>query len=69
MVSTREGFTDNSTILHIQYKSTKKPGEIKSLRQFLEALDVKHKTSICRLGASKAKRREIIPGNKLWSII
>ena len=38
MVSTPEGFTDNSTMSPIQYMTVKNPSERKSLRQFLDTL-------------------------------
>ena len=41
----------------------------KPFHQFLEALDVKYKTSVGRLGAAKAKNKATRTGNKLWSKI
>ena len=52
MVSTPEGFTDNSKMTPNPYVSKKNPSAIKSLRQFSETLDVKHKTAVCGLGAA-----------------
>ena len=63
MVSTPVGYTNNSPMSMIQYVIVKKPSSMKSLRQFLEALDVKHKTSIYRLGTAKSKIKAIILGN------
>ena len=42
MVSNPGGFTDNSPISSSQYVIVKIPNPIKSLRQFLDALDIKH---------------------------
>ena len=50
MVSTTEWCTDNSPMTSNPYVSTKNPSERKPQRQFSETLDVKHKTSVCRLG-------------------
>ena len=69
MVSTNEIGTDNSPMSPSQYVTVKKSSARKSLRQFLEALDVKHKTAVCRLGAAKSKCKAIIAGNTLWSIL
>ena len=52
-----------------QYEPTKNTSAIKSLRQFSEALDVKYKTDVHKLGAAKAKRKAIRTGNELWSNI
>ena len=51
MVSTPEGFTDNSTISPSQYVIVKNPGARKSIRKFSEALEVKYKTPVRRLCA------------------
>ena len=40
-----------------QSEYTKNPSAIKQLRQFLETLDVKHNTTVHRLGATKEKRK------------
>ena len=52
-----------------QSDPTKNPSAIKPLRQFLEALDVKHKNSVRMLGAAKENRKAIRAGNALWSNI
>ena len=54
---------------HLAYPYLKNPSAIKSLRKFSEVLDVKQKTDVHRLGATKSKRKAIISGNMLWSII
>ena len=41
----------------------------KSLCQFSKTLDVKPKTDVCRLCASKSNHKISIPGSMLWSII
>ena len=53
MVSTPEGCNDNIPIKPNQYEPMKNNSVIKSLRQFSETLDVKHKTYVCRSGAAK----------------
>ena len=59
MVSTPEGCADNIPMKPNQSEPTKKPLSKKSLHQFKEALDIKRKTSICRLGVAKAKHKAI----------
>ena len=49
------------------YVSTKNPSTRKSLRQFTETLDVKHKTAVCRFGATKENRKSIYKKNVSWS--
>ena len=53
MVSTPEGFTDISKMSPSQSVTAKIPSARKPLNQFLEALDVKHKTDVRRLGSAK----------------
>ena len=48
---------------------TKNPSAIKSLRQFTETLDVKHKTAVRRFVASKENYKAIKRGFLLWSKI
>ena len=69
MVLTPEGFTSNIPTTPNPYVSTKKPSAIKSLHQFTESLDVKHKTVVCRFGAAKEKREAIKKSNVLWKNI
>ena len=69
MVSTPEECTYDSPIIPNQSERTQNPSERKWIRQFSEALDVKHKTSVCGLGAAKSKRKSIKTGNVLWSSI
>ena len=66
MFSTPEYFTENSPISPIQYVTEKKPSAIISLPHFYEALDVKHKTDVCRLGAAKSERKSIRSVNTCW---
>ena len=53
MVSTTEGFTDNSTMSPGQYMIVKNTSARKSLRQFSEVLNIWDKTAIHRLGPAK----------------
>ena len=46
MISSPVECTDNIPMPSSQFDPTKNPGEIKPLRQFSEALDVKHKTDV-----------------------
>ena len=69
IVSNSEGCTDNILMIPRQYDPTKQPSTIKLLRQISEAWYVKHKTDVCRLGAPKAKHKEIRAGNTLCSNI
>ena len=48
MVYNPEGFTDNCQMSPRQYMTSKKHSAIKSLRQILEALEVKPKTDVRR---------------------
>ena len=59
MGSTPEGCHDISMIKPSPYVSTKKPSARKSLRQFTEKLDVKHKTGVCGFGAARATHKAI----------
>ena len=65
LVSRPEGCTDNSMITPNPYVSSKNSSARKSLPQFTETLDVKHKTAVCRFSASKAKRKAIKKVNVL----
>ena len=65
-VSTSEVFTNKSTTKPNPSVSTKNPSSRKSLHQFTETLDVKHKTAVWRFGAAKAKRKANKEGNVLW---
>ena len=69
MVSTPEGYTKNIPITPKPYVSTKNNSSRKSLPQFTEKLDVKHKTAVRRFGAAKAKRKAIKTCNMFWSNI
>ena len=52
-----------------QSDPTKNPSARKSLRQYSEALYVKHKNGICGLCSAKENLKAIITGNTLWSNI
>ena len=58
MVSTTEGSNNNSPMSPSQYMTVKNSNAKNSLHQFLEALDVKHKTAVRRLGADELKKRQ-----------
>ena len=51
--------TDNSLMTPNSYVSTKNPSARKSLCQFTETLDVKHKTDVRKVGSSKANIKAI----------
>ena len=53
MVSTPEVGNEKIPISPSQSVTVKDPSAIKLLRRFLEALDVKHKTAVHRLGDAK----------------
>ena len=59
MVSTPEGCTNNITMTHSPYMSTKNPSARKSLLQFIETLDSKHNSVVRRFGAAKANCKAI----------
>ena len=65
MVSTPEVGNEKIPISPSQSVTVKNPGAIKLLSRILEALDVKHKTDLLRLGAAQSKRESIIAGNCL----
>ena len=52
-LSTPEGCTNNIPMTPNPYLSTKNNSARKSLRQFTEKLDVKHKTTVQRFGEAK----------------
>ena len=53
MVSTPEGFTDESPNVPMPSTRVKKPSASKSLCLFTNIFDVKKKTAKCRIGATK----------------
>ena len=57
MVSTPEGFTDNSPRSPMTPTLSKKPSARKSLCLFTNILDVKNKTAIRQVRADKSKRK------------
>ena len=69
MVYTPEGFTENSPISPSQYVTVKNPSAIKSLRQFLDTLEVKPKTYAHIFCGAKSKRKAIRSVSMLCSII
>ena len=69
MVSTPKIFTDNSAMSPGPPIIVKKCSARKSICLFTEVLDVKNKTAVRRVGASKSKRKAIRAGSMLWSSI
>ena len=67
MVSTPEGFTDNSPNAPMKSTPVKKPIARKSLFLFTNRLNVKPKTSKRGIGAAKSKRRTMKVGTSLWT--
>ena len=53
MVSNPEGFTDNSPISPSQSVTVKHTSARKTLKQFLDTLEVKPNTAVCRFCAAK----------------
>ena len=68
MVSTPEGFTNNSPISPMTSTPVKKPSAQKSLCMFTNILEVKKKTAYRQVGAAKSKRKAIKFGNTSWSL-
>ena len=67
IVSTLEGFTNNSVISPRTSSAVKKPNSQKSLCMFTNGLDVKN-TANRRVGAAKSKRKAIKFINVLWAL-
>ena len=59
LLSTPEGFTDNSPNVHMTSTPVKKPSASKSLCLFTNIFDVKKKTAKHRIGAAKSKCRSM----------
>ena len=59
MVSTPEGFTDNSPISPVTSTPVKKPSAIKLLFLFTNILDAKKKTSTRIVRSANSKRKKI----------
>ena len=68
MVSTPEGFTNNSPRYPMTPTPVKKPSARKSLCLFTNILDVKKKNATCQVRASKSKRKEIKSGTTPWAL-
>ena len=67
LLSTPEGFADNSPNVHMTSSPVKKPSARKSLCLFTNILDVKPKTKKRRIVDEKSKRRDMKVGNSLWT--
>ena len=69
MLSTPERSTDNSPVSPGPSVTFRNPSEIKPLHVFTEVLDVKKKTSVCRVVDDKSKRKSIRAGSVFCSSI
>ena len=67
LLSNTEGFTDNSSNVHMPSTPVKKPSARKSLCLFKNILDVKPKTAKRHFVATKSKRKAKKVGNSLWT--
>ena len=67
--SNPEEFTDKSPVSLDQSEPVKNTSASKSLYLFSSVLDIKQKTYVCRLGATKSKPKSIRADNTLWLII
>ena len=67
--STREIFTEISTMSPGPFLTIRNISERKSLHQFTEVLDDKKKNAFQRVGFTKSGCKAIIAGSILWSII
>ena len=65
MISTPEGFTNNSIIFLMKSTPIKKPSAQKSLCLFTNIFEVK-KNAYRRVGAATYKRKAVKFGNKPW---
>ena len=68
MFSTPEEFNDNSPISPMTSTPVKKPSARKSLCMFTNVLEVKNKTTCCRVRAYKSKRKVIKILNTPWAL-
>ena len=68
MVSTPEGFTDNSPIYPMKPTPFKKPSGQKSLCMFTNILYVNKTNAYCRVGAAKYKCKAVKYGNTSWAL-
>ena len=69
MVSTPEGCTNNTPMTPNPYVSDKSSSARKSLRQFIDTLDVKHKTAVRRFDAAKENCKATKKVNVLCQIL
>ena len=68
MVSTPEGFTNNSHISPRKSSRVKIPSAQKWLCIFTNVLDVNKKTACRQVGVANSKYREIKVGNTPWEL-
>ena len=68
MVSTPEGFTNNSPISPMTSSPVKKPSAQKSLCMFTNVLYVNKKAAYRRVGDAKSKHKAIKYGNTPWEL-
>ena len=66
MVSTTEGFTNNSSRYPMTPTPVKKPSARQSLCIFTNILEVKNKTDTRQVGASKSERKGNKSGTTPW---
>ena len=67
MVSTTEGFTDESPSFPMKKITVKKPRARKSLCLFTNKIDVLKKTAKHRVGYTKSKHIAMKVGSSLWN--
>ena len=67
ILSTPEGFTDNSPNVHMASSPVKKPSARKSLCLFTNLLAVKRTTAKRRFVAEKSRRKSFKVCNSLWT--
>ena len=67
LISTPEGFTDNSPNVHMTSSPVNKPSARKSLCLFTNILDVKPTSEKRRFVAAKYRRKATKVGNSLWT--
>ena len=68
VVSTPEGFTNNSPIYPMTPTPDNKTSARKSLCLFTNILDVEKKTAICTFGAAKSNCKSIKSGTTPWAL-
>ena len=67
MIYSTKILTDNSPIYPMTPTPVKKQSARKSLCIFMNILDVKNKSAICRFGYTKSKRKVKKSGTAVWA--